>query len=53
MHLENIECRLEGYQVMFKILLAEGYLLYMSTKQTWRGNQEKNWGTSIAHLGPP
>jgi len=27
-----------------KYLLAERFLLYMSTKRTWTGNYEKNWG---------
>jgi len=38
MYLGNIECRLEVSKLSFKILLAESYLMYMSTKQTWTGN---------------
>jgi len=34
MHLGNIECRLEFSKLLFEILLAESYLLYMSTKCT-------------------
>jgi len=34
MHLGNAECRLEGSKLLFKILLADSYLLHMSTKRT-------------------
>jgi len=35
MHLGNIECRLEGFKLSFKILLTESYLLHMSRVVRW------------------
>ena len=40
-------------------MLAERHLLDMSTKRTWTGNYEKNWGDkqksggAMAHPAPP
>ena len=63
MHLGNIECRLRVSKLSIKILLAESYLQYMSTKRTWTRILEKNvgrpnrgqpkiWG-AMAHPGHP
>jgi len=42
MNLGNVECRLKVSKLSLKILLAESYLLHISTK--WTGNLEKTGG---------